>query len=96
MIRKFEERDLETVMELWLAGNLQAHSFIPKRYWKDSRELVKDLLPSASLYVYTEETGRPDGFIGLSGDYIEGHRRRPPGLCKGRARCPHPPRISEK
>ena len=72
MIRKFEERDLETVMELWLAGNLQAHSFIPKRYWKDSRELVKDLLPSASLYVYTEETGRPDGFIGLSGDYIEG------------------------
>lgn len=72
MIRKFEERDLETVMELWLAGNLQAHSFIPERYWKDSRELVKVLLPGASLYVYTEETGRPDGFIGLSGDYIEG------------------------
>ena len=48
MIRKFEERDLETVMELWLAGNLQAHSFIPERYWKDSRELVRDLLPGAS------------------------------------------------
>ncbi len=72
MIRKFEERDLETVMELWLAGNLQAHSFIPERYWKDSRELVRDLLPGAALYVCMEETDRPDGFIGLSGDYIEG------------------------
>ena len=47
MIRKFEERDLETVMELWLAGNLQAHSFIPEQYWKDSRELVRDLLDFA-------------------------------------------------
>ena len=33
MVRKFEEKDLETVMELWLAGNLQAHSFIPEQYW---------------------------------------------------------------
>ena len=32
MVRKFEEKDLETVMELWLAGNLQAHSFIPEQY----------------------------------------------------------------
>ena len=73
MIRKFEERDLETVMGLWLEGNLQARSFIPERYWKDNQELVRDLLPGADLYVYEEEeAGRPDGFIGLSGDYIEG------------------------
>ena len=73
MIRKFEERDLETVMGLWLAGNLEAHSFIPERYWKDNQELVRDLLPGADLYVYEEEgAGRLDGFIGLSGDYIEG------------------------
>lgn len=72
MVRKFEEKDLETVMELWIAGNLQAHSFIPEQYWKDSQKLVRDLLPGAALYVYEEEAGCPDGFIGLNGDYIEG------------------------
>lgn len=72
MVRKFEERDLEAVMELWLAGNLQAHSFIPEQYWKDVEEFVRSLLPGAALYVYEGETDCPDGFIGLNGDYIEG------------------------
>ena len=49
MVRKFEERDLEAVMELWLAGNLQAHSFIPEQYWKDVEEFVRSLLPGAAL-----------------------------------------------
>lgn len=73
MIRKFVQDDIDVLMDLWLAGNLQAHSFIPERYWKDHLDPVREMLPLAELYVYVEEAeGRVDGFVGLNGEHIEG------------------------
>ena len=73
MIRKFETRDLDTVMQIWLHGNLDAHAFIPASFWKAHFEMVRDMLPQAELYVHENEATRQiDGFIGLTENHIEG------------------------
>lgn len=33
MIRKMNKEDLDSVMQLWLQGNLFAHSFVDPHYW---------------------------------------------------------------
>lgn len=73
MIRKFETRDLDTVMQIWLHGNLDAHAFIAASFWTEHFEMVRDMLPQAELYVHENEgTRQIDGFIGLTGNHIEG------------------------
>ena len=73
MIRKFENLDLDAVMQIWLHGNLDAHAFIPADFWTDHFEMVRDILPQAELYVHENEATRQiDGFIGLSESHIEG------------------------
>ena len=73
MIRKFETQDLDAVMQIWLHGNLDAHPFIPASFWTDHFEMVRDMLPQAELYVHENEATRQiDGFIGLTGNHIEG------------------------
>ena len=73
MIRKFETRDLDTVMQIWLHGNLDAHAFIPASFWTDHFEMVRNMLPQAELYVHKDkDTRQIDGFIGLAGNHIEG------------------------
>ena len=73
MIRKFETRDLDAVMQVWLEGNLDAHPFIPASFWAGHFEMVRDLLPQAELYVHEDaNTWQIDGFIGLTENHIEG------------------------
>ena len=73
MIRKFETRDLDTVMQIWLHGNLNAHAFIAASFWRGHFEMVRDMLPQAELYVHENEAPRQiDGFIGLTENHIEG------------------------
>ena len=73
MIRKFENLDLDTVMQIWLHGNLDAHAFIPASFWEAHFEMVRDMLPQAELYVHENEAPRQiDGFIGLTENHIEG------------------------
>ena len=73
MIRKFETQDLGTVMQIWLHGNLDAHAFIPASFWTGHFEIVRNMLPQAELYVHeSEDTRQIDGFIGLTGNHIEG------------------------
>ena len=73
MIRKFETRDLDTVMQIWLHGNLNAHAFIAASFWRGHFEIVRDMLPQAELYVHEDkDTRQIDGFIGLTESHIEG------------------------
>ena len=73
MIRKLETQDLDAVMQIWLHGNLDAHVFIPASFWRGHFEIVRDMLPQAELYVHENEAPRQiDGFIGLTGNHIEG------------------------
>ncbi len=32
-IRKFEKKDTEQVMRIWLDGNIETHGFVPEAYW---------------------------------------------------------------
>ena len=50
MIRKFRENDLPSIMQIWFDSNVEAHSFIPAKYWRDNFEMVKDMLPKAEIY----------------------------------------------
>ena len=73
MIRKFESRDLDAVMQIWLEGNLDTHPFILASFWEAHFEMVRDMLPQAELYVHENEAPRQiDGFIGLTENHIEG------------------------
>ena len=73
MIRKFENLNLDAVMQIWLQANLDAHAFIPASFWEAHFEIVRDMLPQAELYVHENEAPRQiDGFIGLTENHIEG------------------------
>ena len=71
MIRKFEKKDINAVMEIWKNENIRAHNFIAKEYWKDNYEYVKDILPKADIYVYILDE-KIVGFVGVNNNYIEG------------------------
>lgn len=71
MIRRLQKVDVDRVMDLWLDTNLKAHDFIPAVYWRSNFGSVKEMLPRAEVYVY-EDAGGIQGFVGLSGEYIEG------------------------
>lgn len=73
MIRKFKKNDLPAVMQIWFDTNIKAHDFIPKEYWENNYEIVKEILPDAEIYVHVDDTaGFIDGFIGLTDNYIAG------------------------
>lgn len=71
MIRKFEKKDTNAVMEIWKNENIRAHNFIAKEYWQDNYEYVKDILPKADIYVYILDE-KIVGFVGVNKNYIEG------------------------
>lgn len=71
MIRRLQETDIDRVMELWLGVNLKVHDFVSAEYWRNNFEPVKEMLPQAEVYVY-EDAGEIQGFVGLTGEYIEG------------------------
>lgn len=73
MIRQFKKNDLPVVMQIWLDTNIKAHDFIPKEYWENNYEIVKEILPDAEIYVHEDDTADfIDGFIGLTDNYIAG------------------------
>lgn len=71
MIRKYKKEDLDKVMSIWLNANIQVHEFIPKEYWYDAFDKVKDILPKAEVYVYENEMV-VKGFVGMEDNYIAG------------------------
>lgn len=71
MIRELQLRDLEQVMRIWLEGNLDAHSFIPRGYWESKVPMVREQLLQAEVCVYGQ-AGEVLGFAGMQGDYLAG------------------------
>lgn len=75
MIKKEQqltEADLDRILAIWLAGNLEAHDFIASTYWHQQEELVRELLPQAAIYTYRNQQGQIQGFMGIMDDYIAG------------------------
>ena len=87
MVREFQITDLERVAEIWLAANVRAHDFIPRQYWEGQLETVRTLFPQAELYVWQDGDGAVQGFVGLSGEHIEGIFVWPPAQSRGVGRA---------
>lgn len=72
MIKNFNLSKLDTVMKIWIDTNIDAHNFIQKEYWINNYELVKQMLPTADIYIF-EENNVIKAFIGvIEGNYIAG------------------------
>lgn len=71
MIRKLGICELEAIMKIWLETNIKAHDFIEESYWRENYNLVKEMMPSATIFVY-EDSNAIQGFIGLMDNYIAG------------------------
>jgi len=71
MIRAFEKHDIDSVMKLWLDTNISAHSFIKSDYWQNNFDIVKRIIPDATVFIY-EQNGTVQGFIGIMDGYIAG------------------------
>lgn len=52
MIRKFETKDTERVMQIWLEANMEAHDFVPDEYWLSQYESVQKQLLQADIKKY--------------------------------------------
>lgn len=70
-IREYRPDDLDAVLALWLAGNLDAHPFIPRAYWEGNLPLVREQIPQAETLT-AEHGGEIAGFLGLTGNYVAG------------------------
>ena len=71
MIRRFETRDMDEIMDLWLNATIESNSFIAADYWKKNYDIVRKLIPEAEVFV-AEENEEIQGFIGLTDTYIAG------------------------
>ena len=71
MIRAYHPQDLDTILSIWLQGNLDAHPFVPAGYWRRNYPLTAQLLPQAEVYV-AEVHGQVVGFIGLMAELVAG------------------------
>ncbi len=58
MIRQFESRDMERVLDIWLSASIKAHGFIDSTYWhshvNDMREIY---IPGSETFVLDTQTG---------------------------------------
>lgn len=71
MIRKLDKNDINQLLQIWLEVNIKTHDFIPKEYWEEQYDNVKELLPNSEIYVY-EENEKIVAFVGLIENYIAG------------------------
>lgn len=71
MIRKFETKDTERVMQIWLEANIETHDFVPSDYWLSQYPSVQEQLLQADIYVY-EQDEKIQGFVGMMDNYLAG------------------------
>lgn len=71
MIRKFEKKDIERVMQIWLEVNIETHDFVPSNYWLSQYQSVQKQILQADIYVY-EQDKVIQGFVGMMDDYLAG------------------------
>ncbi len=70
MIRESSSEDIDSIMQIWLESNNEAHFFVPEEYWKQNFDSVKEAV-SEGVTLF-EEDGIVKGFIGIIDGYIAG------------------------
>ena len=65
MIRKYNENDLDSVLEIWLNASVQAHNFVSAEFWESQLDNMRNIyIPSSETYVYEVES-KVVGFYAL-------------------------------
>lgn len=72
MIRKYEEQDLNEVLDAWYSASQVAHPFLSEEFFEQERRNIRDLyLPKAETWVFELE-GVVVGFIALIENEVGG------------------------
>lgn len=71
-INNLTPSQLKRLGEIWLAGNQQAHHFIPSEYWEKNQAALLAALPDAEVTVTVDDQGRILGFAGMQGNELAG------------------------
>ena len=70
MIRKFQQSDMDQVINIWLEASIKAHAFVNSEFWKSKIDDMREIyIPSGETYVYDEE-GIIKGFVSLFKDTL--------------------------
>lgn len=57
-IRRYDERDLDAVTEVWYAASRQATPFLSEEFLSEERRNIRDLwMPQAETWVYDHDIG---------------------------------------
>ncbi|WP_172562942.1 N-acetyltransferase [Vibrio furnissii] len=65
MIRKYNENEMDSVLEIWLSASVQAHDFISPEFWESQVENMRNIyIPASETYVYEVES-KVVGFYAL-------------------------------
>lgn len=70
MIREYDIKDEDKIIDLWYQASVDSHSFKPESFWEEKKKEVRDkYLPNAETFVY-ESDGKIAGFISIIHDFI--------------------------
>lgn len=70
MIRRFQQSDMDRVLQIRLAASIQSHNFVPQALWESKVCDMRDIyLPASETYVY-DAGGVVQGFVSLCGDTL--------------------------
>ncbi|AMS18276.1 MULTISPECIES: N-acetyltransferase [Pseudomonas] len=70
MIRRFEQQDMDAVLDIWLQASLKAHDFIDASFWQSQVDNMRNLyLPASETYVI-ERQSKVRGFYSLHDDQL--------------------------
>lgn len=72
MIRYMTIEQLDEVIDIWYEGNVETHTDVDQSYWLDNKDMVKEAMSNANIYV-SMDGDKIAGFIGIAeGYYIAG------------------------
>ncbi|MCU1756646.1 N-acetyltransferase [Pseudomonas helleri] len=58
MIRKFEPRDMDRLLDIWLSASIKAHDFIDGSFWQANIESMRDVyIPASETFVIEDSSG---------------------------------------
>ncbi|EKO3594293.1 N-acetyltransferase [Vibrio metschnikovii] len=65
MIRKYNDNDLDSIIEIWLTASMKAHDFVSAEFWKSQVDNMRNIyLPASEICVY-EIDSKVVGFYAL-------------------------------
>lgn len=65
MIRKYNDNDMGSVLEIWLDASVKAHDFISTEFWESQVENMRNIyIPASETYVFVAGS-RVVGFYAL-------------------------------